>query len=266
VFLAGVLSSSREAAGIQKRDIPVARAREFVMSTASPKKVLIVEDEKDILQLVKMYLDKEGFRTLTAATGAEGLRQVRSEHPDLVVLDLMLPELDGLEVCKKIRISPQTAMLPIIMLTAKAEESDTVVGLELGADDYVAKPFSPRALVARIKALFRRLERAEDRGISAYRYGPLNLNLSRHEVTVNGREISLTAKEFGLLEHLLRNPGRVMTRDVLLNSVWGYDYHGTTRTVDVHVRRIKQKLPVLNEAILSVKSLGYKLKEQGAGA
>ena len=157
-------------------------------------------------------------------------------------------------------------MLPIIMLTAKSEESDTVVGLELGADDYVGKPLSPRALVARIKSLFRRLERAEDRDISAYRYGMLQLNPSRHEVTVNGQEVVLTAKEFGLLEHLLRNPGRVLTRYVLLNSVWGYDYHGTTRTVDVHVRRIKQKLPMLNDAILSVKSLGYKLREDSAPA
>jgi len=229
-----------------------------------PKKVLIVEDEKDILQLVKMYLEKEGFRTVTASDGAEALRQVKSERPDLVVLDLMLPEIDGLEVCKKLRIAPQTSMLPIIMLTAKSEESDTVVGLELGADDYVGKPFSPRALLARIKALFRRLERPDDLELSAYRYGTLNLNLCRHEVTVNGREVMLTAKEFGLLEHLLRNPGRVLTRDLLLNSVWGYDYHGTTRTVDVHVRRIKQKLPVLNDAILSVKSLGYKLKEDSA--
>jgi len=236
------------------------------MSATIAKKVLIVEDEKDILQLVKMYLEKEGFRTVTAANGAEALRQVRSERPDLVVLDLMLPEIDGLEVCKKLRVAPQTAMLPIIMLTAKSEESDTVVGLELGAHDYVGKPFSPRALVARVKALFRRLERADDREVSAYRYGMLNLNLSRHEVTVNGREVMLTAKEFGLLEHLLRNPGRVLTRDVLLNSVWGYDYHGTTRTVDVHVRRIKQKLPMLNDAILSVKSLGYKLREDATPA
>jgi two-component system, OmpR family, alkaline phosphatase synthesis response regulator PhoP len=235
------------------------------MVTAGSKKVLIVEDEKDILQLVKMYLDKEGFRTLTAANGAEALRQARSEHPDLV-LDLMLPEIDGLEVCKKLRLTPQTAMLPIIMLTAKSEESDTVVGLELGADDYVTKPFSPRALVARIKALFRRIERTGDRETRVYHYGQLHLNLSRHEVTVDGKEVNLTAKEFGLLEHLLRNPGRVLTRDVLLNSVWGYDYHGTTRTVDVHVRRIKQKLPALNDAILSVKSLGYKLKEHGAAS
>ncbi len=225
------------------------------------KKVLIVEDERDILQLVKLYLEKEGFRTLTASNGIEALRQIRSEHPDLVILDLMLPEIDGLEVCKKVRLAPQTAMLPIIMLTAKTEESDTVVGLELGADDYVTKPFSPRGLVARVKALLRRLDRSTEREVAVYRYGSLSLDLSRHEVTINGREVSLTAKEFGLLEHLLRNAGRVLTRDVLLNSVWGYDYHGTTRTVDVHVRRIKQKLPVLNDVILSVKSLGYKLKE-----
>ena len=239
---------------------------EAIMFVANNKKVLIVEDDRDILHLVKMYFEKEGFRTLTAMDGAEALRQVRSEHPDLVILDLMLPEIDGLEVCKKLRLAPQTALLPIIMLTAKSEESDTVVGLELGADDYVTKPFSPRSLVARAKALFRRLERTNDREISVYRYGPLNLNLLRHEVTVDGKEVNLTAKEFGLLEHLLRNPGRVLTRDVLLNSVWGYDYHGTTRTVDVHIRRIKQKLPALNEAILSVKSLGYKLKEHGVAA
>jgi two-component system alkaline phosphatase synthesis response regulator PhoP len=233
------------------------------MGSAAAKKILVVEDDKDILQLVKLYLENEGFRTITAANGAEALKLVKAEHPDLLVLDLMLPEIDGLEVCKKLRVAPQTAMLPIIMLTAKSEESDTIVGLELGADDYVGKPFSPKALVARIKALLRRLERADDREHSAYRYGTLLLNPSRHEVTVSGHEVVLTAKEFGLLEHLLRNPGRVLTRDVLLNNVWGYDYHGTTRTVDVHVRRIKQKLPLLNSAILSVKSLGYKLREDG---
>lgn len=229
-----------------------------------PKKVLIAEDDKDILQLVKVYLDKEGFRTYTALNGAEALRQLRTERLDLVILDLMLPEVDGLEVCKKLRINPQTATIPIIMLTAKNEESDTIVGLELGADDYIGKPFSPKALVARIKALLRRLERADERETNTYNYGALHLDLSRHEVKVNGEEILLTAKEFGLLEHLLRNPGRVLTRDVLLNNVWGYDYHGTTRTVDVHIRRIKHKLPLLNDVILSVKSLGYKLKDTRA--
>jgi two-component system, OmpR family, alkaline phosphatase synthesis response regulator PhoP len=231
------------------------------MPSPASKKILVVEDEHDILQLVKLYLEKEGFRTVSAKTGTEALQQVKQEKPDLVVLDLMLPEIDGLEVCKRLRSSPETAMLPIIMLTAKAEESDTVVGLELGADDYVTKPFSPKTLVARIKALFRRLERKPDDSPAQYRYGDLVMDLARHEVIVKNIEVPLTAKEFGLLEHLLRNPGRVLTRDILLNTVWGYDYYGTTRTVDVHIRRLKQKLPSLDEAIISVKSLGYKLKE-----
>ncbi len=225
------------------------------------KKILLVEDEEEILQLAKLYLEKEGFRTCLARTGLDALKQVKAERPDLVILDLMLPELDGLEVCKRIRSDSQTAMLPIIMLTAKAEETDTILGLELGADDYVTKPFSPKALVARVKALLRRLERRPD-DATQLEYGTLVLDLDRHEARVKGREVPLTAKEFGLLEHLLRHPGRVLTRDVLLNSVWGYDYYGTTRTVDVHVRRLKQKIPLLNDVILSVKSLGYKLKEQ----
>jgi two-component system, OmpR family, alkaline phosphatase synthesis response regulator PhoP len=231
------------------------------MSIAGQKKILIVEDEKDILQLVKLYLEKEGFRTVTAMTGVEGLNQVKAEKPDLIVLDLMLPELDGLEVCKRLRSSPETAMLPIIMLTAKAEESDTIIGLELGADDYVTKPFSPKTLVARVKALVRRLERHPSQETSRFQYGPLTMDLARHEVSIDKQEIALTAKEFGLLEHLLRHPGRVLTREVLLNAVWGYDYYGTTRTVDVHIRRLKQKLPLLEDAVVSVKSLGYKLKD-----
>jgi len=231
------------------------------MSSQAPKKILIVEDESDIAQLVKMYLDKEGYHTAVAKTGMEGLKSLSSERPDLLILDLMLPEMDGLELCKKIRSKPETALLPIIMLTAKSEESDTIVGLELGADDYVTKPFSPKSLLARVKALFRRLDRQSDEKQSVYRYGPLVMDLSRHEVAVDDREVILTAKEFGLLEHFLRHPGRVLTRDVLLNAVWGYDYFGTTRTVDVHVRRLKLKLPCLNDAVVSVKSLGYKLLE-----
>jgi len=230
-----------------------------------PKKILIVEDEEDILQLVRLYLEKEGYRTCLARTGPEGLKQARSEHPDLIILDLMLPEMDGLEICKRVRADPKTAMTPIIMLTAKAEETDTVIGLELGADDYVTKPFSPKALAARTKAVFRRLERAQG-DPSRFTYGKLSMDLTRHEILVDGREITLTTKEFGLLEHLLRHPGRVMTREVLLNAVWGYEYYGTTRTVDVHIRRLKQKIPLLNDAIVSVKSLGYKLKDSGKAA
>jgi DNA-binding response OmpR family regulator len=226
------------------------------------KKILVIEDEKDILQLIKLYLEKDGFQVRTAMTGPDGLRQVKHERPDLIVLDVMLPDMDGLEVCKRVRAAAETAMLPLIMLTAKAEESDTVIGLELGADDYVTKPFSPKALAARVKALLRRTERAPIAGTDQYRYGSLTMDLGRHEVRLGQEEVLLTVKEFGLLEHLLRNPGRVLTRDVLLSAVWGYDYYGTTRTVDVHIRRLKQKLPFLDEAIVSVKSLGYKLKEQ----
>lgn len=231
------------------------------MSDLTPKKILIVEDEPDIAQLVKLYLEKEGFRTNVAKSGDEALKLIKTERLDLVMLDLMLPEIDGIEVCKKIRNAPDTALLPIIMLTAKAEESDTIVGLELGADDYVTKPFSPKALVARVKGLFRRLDRETSDQRSSFSFGPLAMDLSRHEVTVKNEEVSLTAKEFGLLEYLLRHPGRVLTRDVLLNAVWGYDYYGTTRTVDVHIRRLKLKIPLLEKAIISIKSLGYKLSD-----
>ncbi len=234
------------------------------MPSLTPKKILIVEDEADIAQLVKLYLEKDGFRPTIAKTGVEGLKLVKADRPDMVILDLMLPEMDGLEICKKIRTSLDTALLPIMMLTAKAEESDTIIGLELGADDYVTKPFSPKVLVARVKALFRRLERADDPKQTSYAYGPLLLDLARHEVLLDGAEIPLTAKEFGLLEQLLRHPGRVLTRDVLLNTVWGYDYYGTTRTVDVHIRRLKLKILLLEDAIISVKSLGYKLKDLNA--
>ena len=232
------------------------------MAPTAAKKILIVEDERDILQLVKLYLEKESYRVSTAATGPDGLNAARTEHPDLLVLDLMLPDMDGLEVCKRLRADQQTATLPIIMLTAKAEESDTVIGLELGADDYVTKPFSPKALVARVKALLRRVDRSKEEAPSRSTYGALVLDRGRHEVKSNGKDVTLTAKEFGLLEYLLQHPGRVLTRDVLLNAVWGYEYYGTTRTIDVHVRRLKQKIPLLNDAIVSIKSLGYKLKER----
>jgi DNA-binding response OmpR family regulator len=228
----------------------------------SARKILIVEDERDILELVTHYLEKDGFRVRSATDGPNGLTAARHERPDLIVLDLMLPGMDGLEICRKLRADAATSLTPIMMLTAKAEETDRIVGLELGADDYLTKPFSPKELVARVKALLRRAERREDDG-KALLYGSLRLDPVRHEVRVGKQEVTLTAKEFGMLEQLLRNQGRVLTRDVLLNSVWGYDYHGTTRTVDVHVRRLKQKLPLLEEAIISIKSLGYKLRDVG---
>ena len=226
------------------------------------RKILIVEDERDILDLVTHYLEKEGFRVRSATDGPAGWMAVLRERPDLIVLDLMLPGMDGLELCKKIRAESSTAVMPVIMLTAKAEETDRVVGLEVGADDYLTKPFSPKELVARVKALLRRADRREGDG-KPFTYETLSLDPVRHEVRVADREVVLTAKEFGLLEHLLRNRGRVLTRDVLLNNVLGYDYHGTTRTVDVHVRRLKQKLPLMEDAIIAIKSLGYKLRERG---
>jgi len=226
------------------------------------RKILIIEDERDILDLVTHYLEKEGFRVRTAGDGPAGWSAALRDRPDLIILDLMLPGMDGLELCRKIRADASTALTPVMMLTAKAEETDRVVGLELGADDYLTKPFSPKELVARVKALLRRAERREDDG-KPVSYGALRMDPVRHEVWLGEQEVFLTAKEFGLLEQLLRNRGRVLTRDALLNSVWGYDYHGTTRTVDVHIRRVKQKLPLMEDAIISIKSLGYKLRDAG---
>ncbi len=223
--------------------------------------VLLVEDDATLAAAVRYNLEREGYTCLLARDGARALELARRERPALILLDLMLPGIDGIEVCRRIRAE---STVPIIMLTARVEETDRVVGLEVGADDYVTKPFSPKALVARVKALLRRVERSQEEGPPRYLYGDLVMDLAKHEVTLNNREVPLTAKEFGLLEHLLRNSGRVLTRDVLLNAVWGYDYYGTTRTVDVHIRRLKQKIPLLNEAIVSVKSLGYKLKEREA--
>lgn len=226
-----------------------------------PKKILIIEDEDDITELLVHYFNKEGYLTCVASEGLQGLKLARTENPSLVILDLMLPELDGLEICKRLRSNPKTSHLPIIILTAKSEETDKILGLELGADDYVTKPFSPKELVARVRALTRRSDRL-DSPQSLYTYGDLVLNLVSHEVEFQKKEIRLTAKEFNLLTALLKNRGRVLTRDILLNTVWGYDYFGTTRTVDVHIRRLREKIPMLAQAILTVKPYGYKLKEK----
>jgi two-component system, OmpR family, alkaline phosphatase synthesis response regulator PhoP len=226
------------------------------------KKILIIEDEQDIRDLVAHYLTKEGYKIEPAPDGAKGLGLARTLNLDLIILDLMLPEMDGLEVCKKLRADPKTAIVPIIMLTAKGEETDKIVGLELGADDYLTKPFSPKELTARVKALLRRTAPSNAKA-QTHIYGDLHLDAVKHEVRVKGKEVPLTAKEFGLLEQLLQNEGRVLTRDVLLNQVWGYDYYGTTRTVDVHIRRLREKIPLLSRAILTVKPYGYKLKEEG---
>jgi two-component system, OmpR family, alkaline phosphatase synthesis response regulator PhoP len=227
-------------------------------------RILIVEDDADIAQLVARYLDKAGYTTAILASGREALRSIGAQPPDVLVLDLMLPQVDGLEICRAVRSNPKTAATPIIMLTARGEESDRIVGLEIGADDYLSKPFSPNELVARVRALLRRARRGEapaDRTIS---YGPIVVDSERHTVSADGGEVTLTAKEFLLLEYLLQHRGRVLSRDVLLSDVWGYRYTGGTRTVDVHVRRLREKLPLLVESLITVKQFGYKLLDTPA--
>jgi two-component system alkaline phosphatase synthesis response regulator PhoP len=227
-----------------------------------PKKILIIEDEKDIQDLLQHYLKREGYEVQGVKDGEAGLRKARLEKFDLILLDLMLPLVDGLEICRTLRSQPSTADLPIIMITAKGEESERIVGLEMGADDYITKPFSPREVVARVKALFRRFEKPKAKEIQ-YEYGEIALDPAKHEVTYRGKSSSLTAKEFRLLEFFLANRGRVLSRDLLLNEIWGYDYFGTTRTVDVHVARLRQKFPLLAKSLISIKGLGYKLQEEG---
>ncbi len=224
-----------------------------------PPRILVVEDDHDIADLIVRYLEKAEFVVDRAANGREALEAVAGHLPDLVVLDLMLPVIAGLEVCRRLRTDARTAAVPIIMLTARAEESDRIVGLEIGADDYVAKPFSPGELVARVRALLRRVNRAAEPSARPLQYGPIAIDADRHIVAVDGREIALTAKEFLLLSYLLEHRGRVMSRDVLLSDVWGYRYTGGTRTVDVHVRRLREKVPMLADALITVKQFGYKL-------
>ena len=204
------------------------------------------------------HLAKAGYTSeiLTAGTGV--LARVRRDPPDLVVLDLMLPGLSGLEICRAMRADPGISGVPIIMLTARSEETDRIVGLEIGGDDYVTKPFSPKELVARIGAVLRRSHRSRPGG-TLLRFGPLLVDPDRHLVTLDGEEARLTAKEFLLLKYLIEHRGRVLSRDVLLSDVWDYKYTGGTRTVDVHIRRLREKLPVLGDAIVTIKQFGYKL-------
>lgn len=223
--------------------------------------ILIVEDHQDIAQLVHRYVTKAGYTADVVGSGDLALEYVGARVPDLMVLDLMLPGVDGLEVCRRIRSSAPTRTMPIIMLTARAGEADRIHGLEVGADDYVTKPFSPSELVARVGALLRRAERWRDTGTHTLRCGPIEVDRDRHRVTNDGTDVRLTAKEFLLLEYFLEHPGRVLSRDLLLSDVWGYRYTGGTRTVDVHVRRIREKLPFLSEAIETVKQFGYRLVE-----
>jgi len=225
-------------------------------------RILVVEDDPDISNLIAHYLERAGHQVETLAHGGEAPRRVHAWSPDLVVLDLMLPGLDGLMVCQALRSDPATASIPIIMLTARGDEADRVTGLELGADDYVTKPFSPKELTARVAALLRRAVRpAAAAAPAVLQYRSLSLDPDRHLVTSDGQEVKLTAKEFLLLQYLIEHRGRVLSRDRLLTDVWGYQYTGGTRTVDVHVRRLREKLPMLSEAIHTIKQFGYKLQE-----
>jgi two-component system, OmpR family, alkaline phosphatase synthesis response regulator PhoP len=224
-------------------------------------RILVVEDDRDIADLVVHYLERAGFATEVMASGRDALKTIVNDPPDLLILDLMLPHMDGLEICRALRTTDKTAGVPIIMLTARSDESDRIVGLELGADDYIAKPFSPNELVARARALLRRAQREGPQRDVALRYGSIVVDPETHTVSLSGDAVSLTAKEFLLLEYLLKHRGRVLSRDVLLTDVWGYRYTGGTRTVDVHVRRLREKLPLLGEALVTVKQFGYKLLE-----
>jgi two-component system alkaline phosphatase synthesis response regulator PhoP len=228
------------------------------MAARPPTRILVAEDDPDIGSLLEHYLKKAGFLATVVASGREVMPLVKRDSPDLVVLDLMLPGLDGLQLCRAIRADANTSAVPIIMLTAKAEESDRIIGLELGADDYITKPFSPNEVVARIKALLRRAHRVAPAD-SRLSYGGLTVDVDRHVVKIDGEEVKLTAKEFLLLQYLMQHRGRVLSRDLLLSDVWSYSYTGGTRTVDVHVRRLREKVPMLAEAIVTVKQFGYKL-------
>lgn len=225
-------------------------------------RLLVVEDSQDIADLLTHYLERANHNVDRLTSGADVVPHVQHRRPDLIILDLMLPGMDGLLVCQALRQGPSTATIPIIMLTARGEESDRIRGLELGADDYVVKPFSPKEVVARVAALLRRLDRpvapATD---GVLQHGPIVMDLQRHQVRIDDTEVRLTAKEFLLLQYLIEHRGRVLSRDLLLTDVWGYQYTGGTRTVDVHVRRLREKIPVLATALTTIKQFGYRLED-----
>ena len=220
--------------------------------------VLLIEDEKNISELVKYNLEQEGFRVLTSTRGDTGLEQARKNNPSLVLLDLMLPEIDGIEICKILKQNERTASIPIIMLTAKSQEADKVLGLELGADDYITKPFSPRELVARVKAVLRRGH--EKQKTKVLKGGDLEVDIDKHTAKLKGKTVNLTSKEYDLLKALLEANGRVLTREHLLDKVWGYDQslNIETRTVDMHVGQLRKKLKAEGRRIVTVKNAGYR--------
>jgi len=232
-------------------------------------KILVVDDEMYIVELVKFNLEKDGFQVIVAHDGMTGIRMVEEENPDLVILDIMLPIMDGMEVCRMLRQTTRYRNLPIIMLTAKCEEVDTVLGLEMGADDYIKKPFSPREMVARVKARLRarKLLMTEDATEEkAMVWKDLVIIPERHEAFIRDRKLDLTPKEFDLLRILASSRGRVMTRETLLEKVWGYEFIGDTRTVDVHIRHLRMKLGDDSSApqyIETVRGVGYRFRESG---
>src|SRR6266487_899056 len=230
------------------------------MEAAPGKRILIIEDERDVVDLLTLNLRKAGYTLATATDGAAGLDKARSEKPAFIILDLMLPKMPGLEVCKILKSDPASRQIPVLMLTARAEEIDRIVGLEFGADDYVTKPFSPREIILRIRAILRRGEVTPiDERLTA---GPITIDPSRHEVSVGGKRVNLTSLEFKLLRTLMQRRGRVQERDRLLNDVWGYESVIDTRTVDTHVRRLRKKLGKAADVIESVRGFGYRLKEK----
>lgn len=227
----------------------------------SKLKVLVVDDEADAVELIAFNLKSSGFEVIKASDGEEALRKARASMPDVILLDVMMPEVDGLEVCKILRRDGATAHIPIIIVTAKAAEIDRVLGLELGADDYVTKPFSPRELVLRVKNLLRRRQ-TETTLSDHYQYGPLAIDIARHEVTVRGQPVELTATEFKLLALLVQRHGRVQTREQLLQDVWEYDATIDTRTIDTHMRRLREKLGPAAPYLSTVRGLGYRFAEK----
>jgi phosphate regulon transcriptional regulator PhoB len=230
-------------------------------SKAAAPKILVAEDEVDVLELIGANLKSAGFTVLKAEDGESALQQARATLPALVVLDLMLPELSGLDVCKALKSDPATKTIPIIMLTARAEEVDRIIGLELGADDYMTKPFSPRELVLRVKSVLRRAAGpAEPADI--LKFGDIQIDRSRYEVLVRGKPIEFTATEFKLLTLLMERRGRVQSRDALLNDVWGYENIIDTRTVDTHIRRLREKLGRSADCIETIRGFGYRVSER----
>jgi DNA-binding response OmpR family regulator len=223
--------------------------------------ILVVEDDIDILNLLTYNLAGAGFEAVVAQDGYEALTLARRRPPHLVILDLMLPGLDGFEVCKELKRSEATRKIPVLMLTARGEEVDRIVGLELGADDYVVKPFSPRELILRVRAILKRYMPEEAPAPAVWRREGVTVDFQAHRVTVDEQEVALTATEFRLLAELIRNQGKVQSRDHLLDKVWGYQFEGYARTVDTHVRRLRQKLGDYAELIETLRGVGYRLRD-----